>query len=344
MKKLARMLAIIAVVLVGILTVGTLPASASTASEEELRALVVDYVAGLDANYTVSVRELGDDGDVIGVSSTRHVEPASVIKLFYAWATLRRVDAGTLNLGSFVHKRITWRYCLTLMITVSDNKCSADIREALGNRTLNSLFAAQGFPDTRVKLNADGTYAGKYSSAADTSLLLRRLEEGTLLSAESTEYFHQLLKDQVWRTRVNKGVPAGIRVENKGGELWVPGGWTQSDAAIVRGPESTYVIVVYGRNDAVRTEIAELSKLVYQHLQKTSVSSVASFPRRQYVTRVDVIAKNKPRGTALYSISAGTLVQFTYTDRNWAQVKQDGKPLGWVLFSSLQLRGAYRWL
>jgi beta-lactamase class A len=310
----------------------------------DLAAEITAYTDTLESDYTVSVRELGDGGVTVGVDEHRRVEPASVIKLFYAWAALRRVDLGSLRLSQTMGNGLTWDRCLTLMITISDNKCSADIRVALGNRTLNTLFAASGYPNTYISLTAAGAYKTKRTSAADTSLLLSRLEAGTLLSPASTAYFHQLLKDQVWRTRINLGVPVGVRVENKGGELWVSTGWTQSDAAIVRGPRSTYVLAIYGRNEASKSAVAEISRIVYEALQGEPVTTPASFSSYQFVSAKAISVRATPGGRVLYAVPAGTKLKAYVSDRNWVEVKQSGHSRGWVTFTQLRLRDQYRWL
>lgn len=326
----------------GLLVATWLPATAVDETPS-LRTQIAQQLADLDGDYTVSVHEVEPGGRSTGYGSTRRVEPASVIKLFYAWALLRKVDAGAINIDAPLHGSISWRTCLTLMITVSDNNCSADIREALGNTALNRLFAAQGFPDTRIRLDYYGRYAGKFSSAADTARLLVRLEQGTLLGAESTDYFHELLRDQVWRTRITRGVPRGVVVENKGGELWVAGGWTQSDAAIVYGPESTYVVVVYGRHDATKAGVAAISQTVFEYLQSADVVEPSSFPRRQYSITESTLAVNIPGGTRRFVLPTGAPVHLYYTDRTWAYVQHDVLGKGWVRFSRLNLRDYYRW-
>jgi beta-lactamase class A len=316
---------------------------ASATPADDLRTALTGYLATSSADYTVSLHELGDDGIDVGIDEHGRIEPASVIKLFYAWAALRRVDMGSLRLSQVMSNGLTWDRCLTLMITISDNSCSADIRQALGNRTLNTLFSSSGYPDTYVRLTARGAYNGKRTSAADTTLLLSRLEEGTLLTPASTTYFHELLKGQVWRTRINLGVPAGVRVENKGGELVVSSGETQSDAAIVRGPESTYVLTVYGRNDAAKADITAISRIVYEHLQGQPVTAPASFSTYQYNAVGSVPVRAKPGGRILYRIPSGTLVKAYYSERNWVNVKQKNKRHGWVKFQHLRLRDQFRW-
>jgi beta-lactamase class A len=328
---------------VATLTFMGLATPASATPSTDLTAQIQSYISTQPGAYTVSVRELGADGVTASIDENRQVEPASVIKLFYAWATLRRVDLGSLRLSQTMANGLTWDRCMKLMITISDNQCSADIRVALGNKTLNTLFAASGYPNTLIKLTAAGAYNGKRTSAADTALLLSRLEAGTLLSSASTTYFHQLLKDQIWRTRINLGVPVGVRVENKGGELWVSTGWTQSDAAIVRGPHSTYVLTVFGRNNATKPAITGISKIVYEFAQGEPVSTPATFSSYQFTATVGLSVRAKPGGAAKYSVVAGTSLMAFLSERNWVEVKASGKSHGWVQFQQLQLRDEYRW-
>lgn len=324
-------------------SVASVPVKAATASEQALQTTLTNYFATKQAHYTLSVREIGGDQRQVGIDDRRHVEPASVIKLFWAWAALKRVDEGTLNLQAFLKPGFTWQTCINLMIRVSDNDCSAWIREALGNSTLNAQLIAEGYPDTQIVLDSNGKYKTKYTSAADTSLLLERLERGTLLAPISTLYFHNLLKAQTFRTRITPGVQKGVVVENKSGNFWVSSGWTESDAAIVRGPHSTYVLVVFGRDEAKKSDITTASKLVYQHLQGETVTLANVFPRRQYATKGLVWVRKTPGGRGIYQAKENVLVEVLYADRNWVKIKQNGKTAGFVKFSALRLRDAYIW-
>jgi beta-lactamase class A len=341
MASTSRFTRFTATALVLVSLVSATPAQAAPA--DDLSAQISTYLATQEGDYTVSIRELGPGGISTGIVEDGWIEPASVVKLFYAWAALRRVDLGSINLNQTMANGLTWDRCLRLMISISDNECSADIRVALGNRTLNTLFAAAGYPNTFIKLTTRGAYDGKRTSAADTALLLTRLEEGTLLSPESTQYFHQLLKDQVWRTRINLGVPAGTRVENKSGELWVASGWTQSDAAIVRGPHSTYVLVVYGRHDATKAAIAGVSRIAYEFLQGETVTTPATFSAYQFRTTSSTPVRATKGGRVLYRIPSGALVKAYYTERNWVLVRQSGRAKGWITYPHLTLRSEYRW-
>jgi beta-lactamase class A len=318
-------------------------AKASTISELALQTELTSYFSTRHAHYTLSLREIGGAEHQVGIDDTRHVEPASVIKLFWAWATLKKVDEGHLNLSATLRPGFTWESCLNLMIKISDNQCSAWIRDSLGISTLNQQLLDAGYPDTHIVTDSKGHYKTKYTSAADTSLLLERLERGALLSPASTNYFHNLLKAQTFRTRITPGTQKGVVVENKGGNLWVASGWTQSDAAIVRGAHSTYVLVIFGRDDAKNAEIAAASKIVYEHLQNQPVTVANSFPRQQYLTRWLVWVRKTPGGSGIYQAKKNVPVEVYYADRDWVKIKQNGKTAGYVRFSSLKLSPDYIW-
>jgi hypothetical protein len=172
---------------------------------------------------------------------------------------------------------------------------------------------------------------------------LQRIEAGTALSSTSTTYFHQLLKEQAFRSRITAGVQRGYTVENKGGELWVPGGWTESDAAIVRGPISTYVLVIYGRNNAKNPQIAKASQIIFEKLQNRAVTSPTVLPKRQYLVTATVWVRKTAKGRFAYRAKKGSLVELILADRDWVEIKQTGHRAGFVRFSNLKLRSAYVW-
>jgi len=319
-----------------------IPAPAFAATDMSLQSALNAAVAAQEGDYSVSVRELDGDPRLAEIDGDRRVEPASVIKLFYAWAALRERDAGRLDLDQPMASGESWISCIRVMISMSDNDCSADIRVALGNENLNSLFAAWGFTGTQILLDATGTYVGKTTTANDVTRLLVRLEGGTLLSPESTEYFHRLLLRQVWRTRIASGVPEGVVVENKSGEYWVSSGWTQSDAGIVRGKHATYVVTIFGRNDATKQGVAAISRAVYENLHGQSITPVM-FPANQFVPIAPVAVRDQPGGTVIRHITPEDDVAVILSKRRWVEIELSNKSRGWVTYSSLKLTKEYTW-
>src|SRR5215207_5360822 len=165
------------------------PALAADTAEEgqqELAAALKAYLSTKSGRYSVSVTELGGEQRSVSLDGARRAEPASTMKLFYAWATLRAVDEGTLTLATRLSSGISVSRCLTVMIQVSDNPCSVDLRLRIGMRKLNSLFKSEGFANTYIVLDSAGRYVTKRTSSDDLALLLARLEQGALLSEAGT--------------------------------------------------------------------------------------------------------------------------------------------------------------
>lgn len=315
--------------------------NASDAVSEELTAALRTYIAAKPGVYSVSVIELDGEQRTVSISGTRRVEPASTIKLFYAWAALKAIDDGTLSLSSPLSSGISVARCLTLMIQLSDNNCSVDLRLKLGMRNLNRLFASAGYPNTYIVLDSRGRYVTKRTSTDDLALLLARLEQGTLLSDAMTVQFKNRLLAQVWRQRISSGVQAGTVIGSKSGQLWVSSGMVEADTAIVHGPTSTYVLTAVGTNNAITSAIRGISTIVYQHLQGP-ITLRATFPATQFVTTGKVALRTKPGGAVIKYLPVNTAVQMLHSNRVWLQVKV-GSRTGWVMFQQLALHPAYLW-
>lgn len=321
---------------------GLAPSAAFAAIDDPLQTAIEAAVAAQEGDYTVSVREISGNPRRAEVDGDKKIEPASVIKLFYAWAALRERDAGRLDLDQPMASGDSWISCIRVMISVSDNDCSADIRVALGNEKLNALFAEWGFAGTRILLDAEGAYVGKTTTANDVTRLLVRLEGGTLLSPASTAYFHRLLLRQVWRTRLASGVPDGVIVENKSGEFWVSSGWTQSDAGIIRGEDGTYVITVFGRNDATREGVAAISRAVYEHLHGRRITPTM-YPDNQFTPIARIAIWDKPFRNIIGYLEPGDEVTVILSKRRWVEIELPKDRRGWVTYSSLILNDTYTW-
>ncbi len=289
----------------------------------------------------MTVTELDGVQRSMSLDGARRVEPASTMKLFYAWATLRAVDEGTLTLATRLSSGISVGRCLTVMIQVSDNLCAVDLRLRIGMRKLNSLFKSEGYSNTYIVLDSKGHYVTKRTSTDDLALLLARLEQGTLLSEAGTNEYKKLLLAQIWRQRISSGVAAGTVVGSKSGQLWVSTGMVEADTAVIHGVHSSYVLTVIGTHGAAGTTIRGISTIVYRYLQE-NFPVKASFPLNQFATTSKVKLRTSPGGSLVKYLPQGTAVQVLYSSRTWMRVKA-GTSYGWVTIQELSLRSAYRW-
>jgi beta-lactamase class A len=318
-----------------------LAADAHAEFQHALAATLKTYLSTKKGKYSVTVTELDGEQRIMSLNGTRRVEPASTIKLFYAWAALRAVDEGTLSLGSRLSSGVTVGRCLTVMIQISDNQCAVELRLRLGMKKLNLLFKAEGYPNTYIALDSKGRYVTKRTSSDDLALLLARLEQGALLSEAGTNEFKNRLLSQIWRQRISSGVAAGTVVGSKSGQLWVPTGMVEADTAIIHGPKSTYVLTVVGTNGAAGSTVRSISSIVYRHLQG-NVTVWASFPLNQFATTTTVKLRKAPGSGTVKTLPAGTAVQVLSSIREWMRVKV-GTKYGWLPIQQLSLRTAYRW-
>ncbi len=269
---------------------------AVAASELALTAAIESYLSRQPGEYSVSVRELDGDQRTAVVDGEREVEPASTIKLFYAYAALLDVEAGLISLDAEIAPGVTVATCLRVMIEISDNLCAEDLRAAVGFQRINELLASQGYTGTYVVLDAEGNFVTKRTTTDDLVTLLTRLDEGSLLGAESTELLMTHLRAQMWRNKISSGVQVGTVVASKSGTLMTDTGMMQGDAAIVYGERSSYVLAVLGTDDAVPEAIRGVSAIVYRHLQG-SLRSPARYPESQFITTVETALRDDSRWT-----------------------------------------------
>lgn len=275
--------------------------------------------------HTVSVNEVGGLKRAVNIRGGDRLEPASTIKLFAAYAVLKRVEAGTLFYSTRLSSGLTVAECMRVMIHVSDNLCHSDLIRIMGADNMNALFAANGYTGTHYAGMWKGTYYSyKTSTTNDLNTLLLRLNAGTLLNASNTNYLIALMKSQIWRGRIPSGLPPGIVQASKPGELWTSSGLTESDAAIVYAPRGTYVISILGVNGSTKASLARISRVVYEHFNG-AISRTATFVVPEMYATASTVLRSSPGGTAIASIPKGTLVEVITSSRQWYQVKVNGR-------------------
>ena len=305
------------------------------ASEAGLRNKLDALIRTLPGDYTLKIRELDNGRRSLSIGGRIDREPASAIKIFIAYAVYKRIDEGVLSYSSKVSSGLTVEQCLRAMIEPSDNLCTVELRHKVGTGYLNDLIDAGGYTDTHFWYSGGKT---KLTSATDLTDLIARLGVGNLLSKDSTERFLHLLKTQVWRVGIPRGLPYDVPQASKPGSLWTPGGMVQTDVAFVWGKQSRYAIAVMGYNGADTASIMKISRLVYTHLQG-DFTTAFGYQDQQMISNAKVTLRSGAGSTAkvLGSYPAGTAVQVIDSIRNWYYVKVGGKK-GYMLNTALVLR------
>jgi hypothetical protein len=116
-----------------------------------------------------------------------------------------------------------------------------------------------------------------------------------------------------------------------------------TDAAIVRGVNSTYAISIMGDRDATKSAFRRLSRIVYQGLQGVSDYVAATYPHQQYTVSAGTAFRKTYGGSAITLDSARNVALYD-TSRLDAYVRVHGLGMGWVSVTRLALRDAYRWM
>lgn len=223
-------------------------------------------------------------GSSFSIDGSESRVSASVIKLVVLAELLDEVSSGERSLSDLVEvstddivggtgviqTRGAGVYSLstlaTYMICESDNTAANKIIDLVGMDAVNSRAAELGLTGTRMErrmMDAQAIAAGKqnYMSTDDAATILRLAFKGELMDAESSSFMMSALEGQQIDTGVCQGVPAGVTVAHKTGDLVD----VVNDAAIVEC-DQPYVLVVMATgagSDNDRAAIAGVSAAVW---------------------------------------------------------------------------------
>ena len=189
---------------------------------------------------------------------------ASLVKLYIMLAVFDGIEHGTITDDANVNA------LLKQMITVSSNEAAignGDDKAAIA--TVTATAQRYGFTSSEELRTLTGMASGNavenWTSTRDCGSFLSQVYAGTLVSKNASERMMQLLLGQTRRTKIPAGVPSGVKVANKTGELAA----VQNGVAIVFGTHP-YVLAVMSNDisSAVApSQITELSRAVWDAAQ-----------------------------------------------------------------------------
>lgn len=193
---------------------------------------------------------------------------ASLVKLYIMLSVFDGIEHGTITDDANVDA------LLKQMITVSSNEAANGLLSRIGNGDDKAAIATvtaqrYGFTSSEELHTLTGMASGNavenWASTHDCGSFLSQVYAGTLVSKNASERMMQLLLGQTRRTKIPAGVPSGVKVANKTGELAA----VQNDVAIVFGTHP-YVLAVMSNDisSAVApSQITELSRAVWDAAQ-----------------------------------------------------------------------------
>lgn len=229
-----------------------------------MKAMLENMMNGYDGDWSLYFEDY-EAGDVISINS-HQVYSASLIKLFVMQTIYTKIDKGSLQESEHV-KNLLYK-----MITVSDNDAWRELARLLGNGSYMSGMASvtetaneSGFNDTGQYLKGDKKNFN-FTSVNDCGAYMHKVLSGEIIAPEYSEKILNLLKQQQIKIKIPSGIPEGIIVANKTGEL----DYVQGDAAIVYAPAGTYILTIIADDlvnaGVAQAQIRELSAAVYNYL------------------------------------------------------------------------------
>ncbi len=170
-----------------------------------------------------------------------------------------------------IGERIPVDTLLRLMIARSSNLATNTLIALVGAKEVTTAMRGMGAARIQVLRGVEDGKAfdrglNNTTTARDLAVILRAIEEGKGIAPADRLQMLDILHAQEFNDKIPAGVPRGVRVAHKTGEIT----GHSHDAAIVYPPDrSPYVLVVLTRgipSAAVADKlIADLSSIVYSH-------------------------------------------------------------------------------
>lgn len=222
--------------------------------------------------YSVYVKNLNSGNIEVNLNNER-MQSASLIKLFIMATAYDEKSQGTEKGSSISESDIK------IMIERSDNDATNRIIDILGFDTINNYIMSHGYTNTQLnrKMLEEATNGDNYTSVEDVAKILEEIYNNQCVNEEYSQKMLEYLKGQTLTNKIPEGVPDGVEVANKTGEL---PGQVQNDAAIVYKTDTPYILVVMSSDiisdeDAI-SNIIDISGLVYDNISATTSSSSAT--------------------------------------------------------------------
>ena len=179
-----------------------------------------------------------------------------------------------------IGRRVSVDTLLRLMITRSSNLATNTLIALVGAEEVTRVMRELGARHIQVRRGVEDGKAydrglNNTTTARDLAVILRAIEDGRDLTAPDRQQMLDILLAQEFNDKIPAGVPRGVRVAHKTGEITAH----SHDAAIVYpAGRRPYVLVVLTRgvSDASAADrlIADLSRIIYPHRVARATTAV----------------------------------------------------------------------
>jgi beta-lactamase class A len=291
-----RFVLLAAVVVSGAVVVPRL--AAQTAPLDQLRADVERTTKSVNATWGIYMKSL-ETGEELSVGADRQMETMSTIKIPLMIEALEQIKAGKFHLtdkytfaaadsqpGTGTIQRLdpgaemTVKDLITMMIIVSDNTATEVLYRMVGGPdAVNARMDALGLKQTRAmnipskwfpalraapsteQFYRDRKYPFGLSTPREMGRLLEMMERGTLVDQPSSTLMLDIMRAQLYRTRIPRYLN-GYRVPHKTGDF-LP--YVGDDVGVLEAPGRRIVLTVFtgdhfGSGEALENAIGLVAK------------------------------------------------------------------------------------
>lgn len=256
--------------------------------------------AGHAREVAVYFRDLGD-GPWFGINQDKEFDAASLMKITVMIAWLKRADDNPKQLNrTFVYdgkqdlnvgqafrpsqtlvagRKYTVAELLHYMMAFSDNNSTSLLFHSLAAQELSAVIES-------MDVNYSPNDTSNYISSHGYSGFFRILYNASYLSRQMSEKALQLLSEPEFKVGLVAGVPAGVTVASKFGEMEL--GTARDvkqlhDFGIVYHPRGPYIIGVLTSGENFERQAAvirDISLLVYNEVEATAIANGKSAGRK----------------------------------------------------------------
>jgi beta-lactamase class A len=199
--------------------------------------------------------------------------------------SLYALDSGSDSEPTLYHRvgeRVRVDTLLRLMITRSSNLATNTLITLVGANAVTKTMRSLGAQRIQVLRGVEDGKAfdkglNNTTTARDLGIILRAIEEGRAAPPSATREMLAILLAQEFNEKIPAGLPPGIRVAHKTGEITA----VSHDAAIVYPPgRKPYVLVVLTRGIADGNKasklIADISAVVYAKSARAAAGTLST--------------------------------------------------------------------
>ncbi len=220
----------------------------------QLKGSLEAALAGKEGTWSVWLYQ--PSTEILISLNPQKIEAASLIKLFVAGGYEQCVENGTASANN--------RNLMDLMLSQSSNYCCDYLIDQIGKDAINRFARDNGFSDSVLSRKMGEGSGTNYTSCRDCCTALQQIVEGTYVNQTASARILQALLSQQRREKIPAGVPRGVSVANKTGELL----YAQHDAAAVFAPCGTYYLCIMSTDltniNAAKALIVSISRTVYE--------------------------------------------------------------------------------